>query len=168
MAELSYLARQERLERGARFGRLQAGLEQFGFLVDARDDLVGIAAHQPARRQHALRRQRCDLARGFHRLGFDRVRGDDGIDQASGFRLVGGERAAHHQQRERARLAHQPRRDQAGSGFRHQAEPDEGRGKARVIGGHHMIAMQQHGGADADRVALHGGDQRQLAARQRV
>ena len=35
---------------------MQAGLEQFGFRVDARDDLLGIAAHEPARRQHALRR----------------------------------------------------------------------------------------------------------------
>ena len=162
------LARHEGLERGARFGRTQSGLEQFGFLVDARDDLVGRAAHQPARGQHALRRQSGDFARGLHRFRFDRLGGDDGVHQPGGFRLIGAERPAHHQQRERARMTHQPRRNQAGGRFRHQAEADEGRGKARVVGGDHMVAMHQHGGADADRVALHGGDERQLAARQRI
>jgi len=80
----------------------------------------------------------------------------------------GAERPAHHQQRKRARLTHQPRGNQAGGRFRHQAEADEGRRKPRFAAGHHVIAMHQHGGAEADRVALHGGDQRCLAARQRV
>ena len=54
------------------------------------------------------------------------------LTRPAGFRVLGTERPAHHQQRKRARLAHQPRRDQARGRFRHEAEADEGRGKPRV------------------------------------
>ena len=40
--------------------------------------------------------------------------------------------------------------------------------KRASVAGDDIVAMQQHGGADADRDALHGGDQRLLAARERM
>src|SRR5262245_32516189 len=57
----SFLPRQERLERGARLGGGKAYAEQVGLLLDARDRLVGRAAHEAARRGERLGGQRRDL-----------------------------------------------------------------------------------------------------------
>ena len=73
------LPQQEGFEGRARFRRLQAGLEQLGFRVDARNDLVRRSAHQPSRDRHALRRQRGDLGCCLHRLRFDRVGRHDAV-----------------------------------------------------------------------------------------
>ncbi len=63
-------------------------------------------------------------------------------------------------------MSHKARRDQTGTSFRQQAEANEWRGKARIVRCDHMVAMHQHGGTDTDRIALHGGNERQFAARQ--
>jgi hypothetical protein len=57
-------------------------------------------------------------------------------------------------------MAHQPRRNQARAGFRQQAERDEGRQQHRIVGRDHLIAMQQHRGADTNCGAADGRDQR--------
>ena len=68
----------------------------------------------------------------FMRFDLDLASGRvDRVDEAGALRSLGIHRPAHHQQRECARVAHQPRRDQAGGGFRHHAEADEGRCKTR-------------------------------------
>ena len=102
--------------------------------------------------------------RRLHGLRLDLARRHDRIDQAAGLRLLGVERLAHHQQLEGAPMPHQARRQQARSGLRHQPEADERRREARIGRRDHIVAMQQHGGADADRDALDGGDQRPLGS----
>ena len=58
------------------------------------------------------------------------------------------------------------RRQQARCGFRNEAELDEGRRECRVGRGDDVIAMQQHGGADADGKSADRGNERLSVARQ--
>src|SRR5262245_23229041 len=67
----SPFACKERLERGFRFWRLQPRAEDLGLLVNARQDLVRLPAHQRARGRNRARRQRRDLARRLEGLRVD-------------------------------------------------------------------------------------------------
>ena len=163
-----FFLRQKRLERLARLRRAEPLPELLGLLVDALHDLVRRALHQPARDRDAFGRQRGDRLRGLHRLGLDLIGWRHLIDQAAGLRLLARQRLAHHQQLERAAMTHQARRQQARGRLGHQPERDERRREARVARRDRVVAMQHHRGADADRDALHGGDQRTLGARQRI
>ena len=93
---------------------------------------------------------------------------DHGVDDAGLFRLRGRQRPAHDQHREGARMAHAHRRQQARCRFGNEAELEERRRETLLGGGDDMIAMQQHGRADADGNAADGRDQRLSVVRQSV
>ncbi len=57
-------------------------------------------------------------------------------------------------------MSHGARHEQAGGGLRNQTEMDERRRKCRRGAGENVVAMKQHGGADADGDAVHRADQR--------
>ncbi len=63
-------------------------------------------------------------------------------------------------------MTHEPRRYQAGTSLRHKAERDKRRQQYSGVARDHLIAMQKHGGTDADRGTAHGGDQGLFTARQ--
>ena len=83
-------------------------------------------------------------------------------------RRRGVERPAHREQREGAGVAEAARADEARRSFRHETELDERRGEARGAAGDHVVAVQQHGGADTDCEAGHGRDQGLLRTRERM
>jgi hypothetical protein len=66
------------------------------------------------------------------------------------------------------RMAQAPRRQQARRRFGNEPSLRNGVENDRVVGGDDVVAVQQHGGADADGEAADRGDQRLLVARQRV
>ena len=102
-------------------------------------------------------------ARGFGLAGRHHV-----VDETGDARILGVDRAAHHQRGEGALVSHGARHQQAGGAFRNQPQMDEGRGEGRRRGGDDVIAMEQHGGADADRDAVDRGDDRLGVMRQRI
>ena len=80
--------------------------------------------------------------------------------QTHAFRLVGGQGVAGEQQAVGVLAPQQGRQNQAGAGFRHQAQVDEGGVETGAVRGDHQIAVQQQGGADAGGVAVHRRDHR--------
>ncbi len=90
------------------------------------------------------------------------------IDEASDVGILGADRAPHHQCGERTLVSHGARHQQAGGAFRNQAQMDERRRERRRRAGENVIAMEQHGGADADRDAIDRGDDRLDVVRERI
>ena len=80
------------------------------------------------------------------------------VDQAHFQGSFGKEGLAQQQCFGGAVVAQHLRHQQAGCGFRAQAQVDEGHGERRVVARVHQIAMEQHGGANAHRRAAHRGD----------
>src|SRR5208337_4514392 len=83
-------------------------------------------------------------------------------------RLVGAETLAEHQILRRLGGTKEPRREQAGAGFRHESEIDEGKFESRAWRGVDEIAVQEHRRADADRVSRHRRDERLWKFRERL
>ena len=146
------------------------GAKQIRLLVDARNDVVGRAAHQ---RAGGARRLPAAAPR-FSRAAIGAVVStsggrDHGIDQPA-FQRRRRRRAARPSPAARTRGDDPSAAAPAGS----RRLPARARACTNGVenrasrAGDHIIAMQQHGGADADRDALHGGDQRLLAARERM
>ena len=94
------------------------------------------------------------------RLGIQLLKRYDPVGDAPSERGTGIDRFSEREHLERPHVADAHRHQQAGRGFRHQRQTDERCREQRVLGEHHEVAMQQHGGADADGAALHGGHQR--------
>ncbi|MGY3124420.1 hypothetical protein ACVWXQ_008357 [Bradyrhizobium sp. S3.14.4] len=107
-----------------------------------------------------LGRQPADIARHLARLDLGMSRRDHGVDEACRVRLRGGESSPHHQHREGALVAHRVRHQEAGRADRNEPEMDIGRGEGRGVRGKHIVAMEQHHGAHADRGAVDGRDDR--------
>ena len=91
------------------------------------------------------------------RIGF--CGGDDAVDQTDLQSGLGHKGFTHQQGLGRTVVAHEARREQAGGRLRAQTEVDEGHGESRVVPCVNQVAMEQHGGADADRGAADGGEQ---------
>ncbi len=70
------------------------------------------------------------------------------------------DRLAEREHRISAGMADPRRQQMAGGGLRHQRQIDERRHQTRRVGDINQIAMQQHGGAHPDRIALHRSNQR--------
>ncbi len=121
-----------------------------------------------ARHGDGPRRKRGDLSRGGERHVVDFGGVDNSVDDAGVFCFRSGQRTAHDEHRERPRIAHAHGRKQRRGRFGNEPELDERRRQNRGGTGDHVIAMQQHGRADADGHAVDRRDQRLLPAGQRV
>lgn len=110
------------------------------------------------------RRQRPGLLeRGRQRAAFV----GDAVDQAGVLRDLGPEGLAQHQQFGGALAAGDQWQEIARAAFRAEAEADEGHAETGAASGESEIAMQQHGGADADGEAFRRSDNRLLGRRDR-
>ena len=96
---------------------------------------------------------------------FQFVLADDGVDQPGGLCAFGGKAFAQAKQGKGLLAAEDGGREQAGAGFRHQAEIDEGRAEHGARRGEGQVAMQVERRADADRDAVDAGDDRLLRRR---
>ena len=128
--------------------------------IDPPDDLGGRAADEPPRLGEGLGRKRRDIVGRFERRLLDLRGRQHKVDEAQRLPGCGVERLPHDQKFERAMKPDQPRHQQARSGFRYETEVDKWRREARIARRHHVVAVQQHRGADADRDTLNRGDQR--------
>ena len=109
-----------------------------------------------------VRRQCRDLPRGLERGIVHRTGIDHGVDDAGFFGVRGRERPAHDEEREGPRVAHALWRQEARCRFRNESELEKRRREYRAGRGDDMIAMEQHGRADADGSAADRRDQRLL------
>ena len=163
-----FLRVKERLERRHRFLRVHPLAEQMAFLVDPARHVLRRQLQQLSRDRDRFRRQRANLAGHLARLGFGVSGRHHHIDEARLARLVGGKLASHHQHGEGALVAHGARHQQAGAPSGTSPRLMNGVEKVAVCAGEHIVAMEQHRGADADRDAVDGGDDRLDVVRQRI
>ena len=141
-----------------------AKVRRFG--IDPPDHIVKLAAQEPPRHRDGAGRQRRDFARRLQRNVIDRGGIDHVVDEACVLRRFGRERTAHDQQAKR-RARGPCAAARAGSMPASGMSPSRLNGVANVafVRGDDVIAMQQHGRADADRKAADRRDQRLLVAR---
>src|SRR5262245_15947225 len=78
----SPLACEECFEGHLRLRRIWAFAEDFGFLIDARQQLIGRSARQSARKCDRTGRQRGDLTRRLQAFGIDVLRRDYDVSDA--------------------------------------------------------------------------------------
>src|SRR6516165_1867891 len=159
-ASRSTLAGEKLLERRTGFRRAKPRPEDLGLLDGPLHDLGRRAVDQSPRYGDGFGRQRRDLPRRLHDLVLDLARRNDDVDETDRLRLLGVHRPAHDEQREGTARAHQARREQARTCFRHHPELGEGRGESRIGRRDHIVEMQEHGHADADRNPLDASDHR--------
>ena len=123
-------------------------------LRDRREAVLG-QAHRLGRLGQQAPRHRASVARRARPLGrrwltrpmSQRFAAPEGSPAAdSGRRAAAGE----------------PRQNQRARRFGNQPQIDERQRKAGALLGDHEVAVEQHGGADADRIAMDRGDDRQL------
>ena len=138
---------------------MQAFGERGTLFRHAGGDVGGLGRHQAfGGEQRAARFFQEAGGEGFG-LGGALAGGHYAIHQAEGFRTGGGDRFAEQQQVGGAARADEARDQQGAGGFGHQGEVGERHLQDGVVLGEHKIAVQQHGGANADGAPLHGGDQ---------
>jgi hypothetical protein len=82
------------------------------------------------------------------------------IDEAGCAGIIRADGPAHHQHREGALVSHHSRQQQTGSPLRDKAVLNKGGRKCRGRAGHNIIAVEHHGGADADGDAIDRRDDR--------
>jgi hypothetical protein len=83
-----------------------------------------------------------------------------GVGQTAGQCGGGIERFSQRKHRVRAHVPDPRRQQPARGGLRNQRQVDERRHQLCGLCQEYQVAMEQHRGADADRVALHGGNER--------
>ncbi len=111
----------------AGFIRSQSFGEMPGLAGDAISDILGGQAHQGAGNLHGLRRFGGNLFRRLHHFRLQRILGNDLIDDPGFLRGFRCEAVAERQEGKGLLTAHQRRRKQAGTCFRHEAEIDKRR-----------------------------------------
>ena len=165
----SRLARQECVEGAARFRAIAAALRT---AVPPRRSARQISSGAPRIRLreigHGLRAAGRRFSRGLHGSASTSPGATTALTQPACLGCGGIEGAAHHQKLEGARDAPSgagPSRLDAASGTRPRRRRAS---RTRIGAGDHMVAVQQHRGADADRETLHRRDQRPLGSRQRM
>ena len=134
MHRANALAAHEGLKGRTRLGALQLRRKVLGFLVDTRKNVAAVATDEVAGDAKRLRRLLGKTGGKRQRLTFDGILGDDLPNQASFQRLAGRQRLAGGKQRKGPLVTHDARRDQAGRGFRHQRQIDEGRAELAAVG----------------------------------
>ena len=100
--------------------------------------------------------------------GLQFVRGDPVGDQTAALRFLCCQGIAGQQQAVGILATDQGRKQQAGAGFRDQAQIDKGSLKTGIVGGHHQVRMEQQGGADTGGIALHANHHRFVQGHQGV
>ncbi len=121
---------------------------------------AAFSQHQVAGDLQRLWRLGGNQPRRLEHLGLQILLADHGVDQAGFLRTLGGKPLAESQQRKRLLASDDGGHEQAGAGFRHQAEIGEGRVEDRARRGEGQVAMQVERRADADRDAVDAGNHR--------
>ena len=107
-------------------------------------------------------------ARERHRVGLEAVLADDGVDQPDRLRLLGRDRIAADDQRQRGFGAHQARQALGARGAGDQPELDLGQPELRARHRHAVVAGERDFAPAAERGAVDRGDDRLLARLHRV
>ena len=136
----------------------------FGLTCNTFGNFFSWHAHQRTGDLHGLRRLGSDFFCGLHHFRFQRIFGNDLIDDPGflcGFR---GKSMTERQQGKCLLVSHQRWCQQAGSCFRHKAEIDERRAEQGARRCKCQVAMQVDGRADADGKAIDTGNDRLFCA----
>src|SRR5438105_6727777 len=160
---------EERAEGFLGLGTLQPLREHTAFGRDRLEDLrLGVAAQQLLGLAHGARRQRVESLGNAARVIDDFARRDHRIGDAQLHRFFGAEWLAEQQLLGCLDVADELREDEARAELRHEAQAHKGHRQARLVRHIDEVAMQQHRRADADRRTGDRGNDRLVAADQRL